>query len=154
MRNYLLNGQAVLLRKREIPLIMRRHTHNSAIAVGDEHVVADPNFDAFASEWMRDEQPRRNTFFFLDREFSLGRAASLQRVNFRRERSVQFARAHGERMLRCDRDEGDAHDGVGARGEDVHLAVLNRLAARVVDIVWECEAHALGLADPVFLNRA
>ena len=49
--------------------------------------------------------------------------------------------------------EGDAHDGVGAGGEDVQLAVLDQLAVGAGD-VREGEAQALGLADPVFLHQA
>ncbi|MCY1533114.1 hypothetical protein D9M68_684260 [compost metagenome] len=56
-------------------------------------------------------------------------------------------------MLGRDGAEGDAHDGVGARGEHVHAAVLDELAARVPDVMREREAQAFALADPVFLHQ-
>jgi hypothetical protein len=60
----------------------------------------------------------------------------------------------GQRVLGRHGAEGHAHDGVGARGEHVHAAVLDQLAPRVADVVREGKAHALALADPVFLHQA
>ena len=54
----------------------------------------------------------------------------------------------GERVLGRDRDEGDAHDRVGARREDLELALLP------ADVVGEREVHALAAADPVRLHGA
>ena len=56
-------------------------------------------------------------------------------------------------MLWGDGNEGDAHDGVGAGGEDVHLAVLQQLTCGILDGVRKGETDALGLADPVFLHQ-
>ncbi len=57
-------------------------------------------------------------------------------------------------MLGGDRAEGDAHDGVRARGEDVHPAVTDRLAVGAADVVRKGESHPVALADPVGLHRA
>ena len=56
-------------------------------------------------------------------------------------------------MLRRNRHERHTHDGVGTRGEHVHLAVLNRLACGVGNVVREREANAFRFSDPVFLHR-
>ena len=58
-----------------------------------------------------------------------------------------------QRMLGRHRAEGDAHDGVGARGEHVHAPAADQLAVEIADAVGEGEAHALALADPVFLHQ-
>jgi hypothetical protein len=60
----------------------------------------------------------------------------------------------GQRMLGRHGAEGHAHDGVGARREDVHAAVADQRAVGAADVVREGEAHALALADPVLLHQA
>jgi len=153
-RNNLLDRQLILFGKNKIPLVMRRHTHHGTIAVRNEHVVADPNFNLLARQRVRDEESRRNTFFFFRGKLGLSRTSGLQSFNPQSQRAITLTRACRERMFRRNRDEGDAHNGVGTRGEHVHLAVLNRLAACVRDVVRERETHALRFADPVFLNGA
>jgi hypothetical protein len=59
----------------------------------------------------------------------------------------------GQRVLGRHGAEGHAHDGVGAGGEHVHLAVADQRAVVAPDVVREGEAHALALADPVFLHQ-
>ena len=66
---------------------------------------------------------------------------------------VALRRDRCKRMLRRDRAERDAHDGVGARGEHVHAPVADQAAGVVLDVVWKREAHADALADPVGLHR-
>ena len=46
------------------------------------------------------------------------------------------------------------HDGVGAGGEDVHLAVTDQGAVSACNAVRERKAHTFALADPVFLHQA
>ena len=78
---HLLDRKVVFVRKREIPLIMRRHTHHRAVAVADQHVIADPHFDLVARQRMRDEQSCRNAFFFLRGKLKLSGTARFQRLN-------------------------------------------------------------------------
>ena len=58
-----------------------------------------------------------------------------------------------ERMLGRDRAEGHAHDGIGARGENIHAAVADQGARCVPDVMRERKAYAFALADPVFLHQ-
>ena len=153
-RNNLLDRQLIFFGESKIPLVMRWHTHHRAVAIRDEHVITNPNLNLLARQRVRDEEPRRDACFFFRRKLSLSGTTGLQRFNLCRQRVIALASTHRERMLRRNRYEGDAHDGVGARGEHVHLAVLNRLAACVSDVMRERKTHALRFADPVFLNGA
>ena len=66
---------------------------------------------------------------------------------------LRLRRLRGQRVLGRDGAEGHAHDGVGARGEDVHAPALDHFTVVAADVVREGEAHALALADPVFLHQ-
>ena len=53
-------GNAVALRELEIALIVRRHAHDRALAVGHQHVVGDPDRDRLAGERMAHVQAGRH----------------------------------------------------------------------------------------------
>ena len=60
---------------------MRRHAHHSAVAIADEHVVADPHLDLLARQWMRHKKAGALTLFFLRGHFSFSRTARLALFN-------------------------------------------------------------------------
>ena len=47
-RDHLDDGHAELLGEREVALVVRRHRHDGAGAVGRQHVVGDPDRDLLA----------------------------------------------------------------------------------------------------------
>ncbi len=152
--DHLLDLEAVFLGEREVALVVRRHAHHGAVAVAHEHVVAHPHRHLGAGERMDDHQAGGQAFLFLGGELGLGGAAGLGGLDERGQRRIALGGLRGERMLGRDRAERDAHDGVGARGEHVELAVADQAAGVVMDRVREREAHAFALADPVLLHQA
>jgi len=148
------DGQVVFLGEGEVALVVRRHAHDGAVAVGHEHVVADPDFDLRARDGVRDEQARGHAFFFTRGHFGLGGAAKLALFDERGQRRIVGRRVRGQRVFGRHGAERHAHDRVGAGGEDVQLAVLDQLAVLAGDLVREGKAQAFGLADPVFLHQA
>ena len=86
-------------------------------------------------------------------ELGFGRAAGLARLEEGGDGRARRGRVQRQRMLRRDGAEGDAHDRVGARREDVQAAGADQLARGVADAVQEGEAHAFALAEPVLLHH-
>ncbi len=101
---------------------------------------------------MRDEKARRHPLLFHGREVGFDGRSVLAFLDEGGELRIRLRGVRGERMLGGDGAEGHAHDGVGARGEDIHPAVADRLAVVAPDVVREREAHALASADPVGLH--
>ena len=60
----------------------------------------------------------------------------------------------GERMLRRDRAERDAHDCVGARSEHKHFSVLDQFVLSIFNGVRKGKANSFAFTDPVFLHGA
>jgi len=79
--HHLLDGDAVLLGEGEVALVVRGHAHHGAVAIGHQHVVADPHLDLRASERVRDEQARGHALLLLRGQFGLGGAALLALVD-------------------------------------------------------------------------
>ena len=104
---------------------MSRHTHHGAVAIAHEHIVAYPDRNRFSGQRMRNRQSGRHAFLFHRRHFRLGDATFLAVFNEDGEVWISGRRYCGEWMLRCHRAKGDAHDGVGTRGEHKQLAVLH-----------------------------
>jgi hypothetical protein len=102
---------------------------------------------------MRDGQAGGHALLLHRRDLGFDHAAALALLDESGERRVAARGMLGKRMLRRDRAEGHAHDGVDARGEHVHPAATDRRAVRRADVVPEGEAHAHALADPVRLHR-
>ncbi len=149
----LLDGQAVLVGEGEVALVVRGHAHHGAVAVGHQHVVADPHGHGLAGERMRDGQAGRHALLFHGRHVGFHHAAMLAFVDERGKRGIALRGMRGDRVLGGHGAEGHAHDGVGARGEDVQLAVADHLAVIAGNAVREGEAHTLALADPVLLHQ-
>ncbi len=135
----LLDRQPVFPGEGEVALVVRRHAHDGAVAVAHEHVVADPDFDVGAGDRVRDVQARGHAFLFARGHFGLGRAAQLALLDERRQLRVGQRGLRGQGVLRRHGAEGHAHDGVGAGGEDVQLAVLDQLAVRAGDLVGKAK---------------
>ena len=102
---------------------------------------------------MRDREARAHALLFHERHVGFHDAAAFAFSDERGERGIAFGGARGEGVLRGDCAERDAHDGVGARGEHVQLAVVDARARRVANVVREPKAHPFALADPVGLHR-
>mmetsp|Transcript_14221 Transcript_14221/g.38965 ORF Transcript_14221/g.38965 Transcript_14221/m.38965 type:complete len:879 (+) Transcript_14221:447-3083(+) len=145
--HHLLDLDAVLLRKREVALVVRRHAHHGAVAIAHQHIVADPHRHLGAGDGVRDEQARGHALLVLRGELGLGRAAGLAFLNEGGHLGLALRGDRGQRMLRRHRAEGHAHDGVGAGREHPQLV------AAAFDAVRERKAHALALADPVLLHQ-
>ena len=136
------DAQAILFGEMEVTLVMRRHRHHCAFAITHQHIVADPDLDFFAAQRMFNKNPRRHALFFHRRHVGFGDAALLALVDEGGQRRVVCRSVCGQRMLGRDRTEGHPHDGVGPSGEDKHLAVVDRRAVGVADLVRESEPHA------------
>ena len=149
----LLDRQAVFFRELKIALVMRRHSHDGAVAIAHQHVVANPDLNLRAGQRMRDKQARGRALFLLRGQLGLGGAAGLAFGDEGGQRGMARRCLHSQRMLGRHGAKGHAHDGVGARGEDVHPAVANQRARAILDVMRERKAHAFALADPVFLHQ-
>ncbi len=144
----LLDRQVVLQGEGEIALVVRRHGHHGAVAVAHQHVVADPDFDLFAGQRMGDVDAGGHALLFHRRDVGFGDAALLAFLDESGQFGIVLRGAGGQRMFGSNGNEGDAHDGVGAGGENPQFFRLT------VEFIREGEAHAGALADPVFLHQA
>jgi len=151
--NDLQDVDAVLFREREVALVVAGHAHHGAVAVADQHVVADPDRNRLVCQRVVDEQAGVDALLFLRRQFGLGGAAGLAFGDERGDLRVACRRVQRQRVLGCHGAEGHAHDGVGAGREDKHAPVGQRLTVGALDGVREGEAHAFALADPVLLHQ-
>ena len=151
---HLLDGQVIFLGKFKIPLVMRWHAHDCAVAIAHQHIVADPDFHLRTRQRMRDEQARALALFLLRRHFGFSRAAGLAFGDESGQFGIRGGGMQRQRMLGCDGAKCHAHDGVSACGEDIHPAIANQRARRIRNSVGERKAHAFTFADPVFLHQA
>ena len=149
----MLDRYAVFQGKRKVALIVRRHTHYSAVAVAHQHIVAHPNWHAFAGQWVRYAQASGHALLFHGGHVSLGHAASLAFSDEGLQFRVAFSRQCSQGVLGGDGAEGDAHDGVGACGEHIQFSVLNQFTRSIFDFMRESKTHAGGFANPVFLHH-
>ena len=147
-----LDRQHIFLCKREVAFVMRRHAHHRAVAVRDQYIVADPDFDLLAGDWMRDQQTGRHAFLFHRRHVGFDDAAEFAFGDEGGEFGIGFGGEGSQRMFRCDSAKGHALDRVGASREDPQFAVVDQFVA-IMNRVLEREAHAGRFADPVGLHR-
>ncbi|KAF1858399.1 hypothetical protein Lal_00014910 [Lupinus albus] len=152
--HHLLDRQVVFFREAEVALVVRRHAHHGAVAVRDQHVVADPDRHLLAGDRVRDEQARGHALLFHRRHVGFDDGTLLALGDERLQFRIVLGRVLGQGVFRRDGAERDAHDRVGARREHVQLAVVDELTLLVHDHVREREAHARRLADPVRLHDA
>src|SRR5581483_2904299 len=75
--DHLFDRQSIAQGESEIALIVRGDTHHRAIAVTHENVVADPDLDALAAEWMFDKEAGGNALLLHRRDVSIRDAAFL-----------------------------------------------------------------------------
>ncbi|CAM5197713.1 hypothetical protein CDEF62S_03111 [Castellaniella defragrans] len=151
--DHLADGQFVFAGEGKVAFVVRRHAHDGAVAIAHEHVVADPHGHGFAGERVGDGQPCGQAFFFARREFGFGRAALAARFDEGRQCRVVPGGVRRQRVFGSHGAEGDPHDGVGARREDVHQTALDELARVVADVVSEGKAHPFAAPQPVFLHQ-
>ena len=73
--DHLRDGQLVLQGKRKIALVVRGHTHDRAVAIAHEHIVAHPHRHLCAGHRVRDKQARGHAHLVFHRQLGLGGAA-------------------------------------------------------------------------------
>ena len=145
---------AVLVGEGEVALVVRRHAHHGAVAVADQHVVADPHRHLLVGDRVRHGQAGGHALLLLRGELGLGGAAGLAFVDEGGDLGVGLAR-HAAAS--------------GCSGATAQKVTPMMVSARVVKtymrpswISWplsswmscgEGEAHALALADPVLLHQ-
>ena len=147
------DGDAVLLGEGEVPLVVRRYAHHGAVAVVHQDVIANPDLYFVTVEWVDHMQAGAHAFFFPHGQLGLRGAALLAFLNEGGQFRVVLRGVRGQWVFRRHRTKCHAHDGVGARGEDIHPAIVNQFAAASPDVMREGKTNAFGLADPVFLHQ-
>ena len=91
--------------------------------------------------------------FFARGDVRFGHPPCLAAFNELGKGRVCFRGDLGNGMLRRNRHKGDAHDGVGPRGEDVDTAFVNEFAIGRADVVLKGKPNPFGAADPIFLHE-
>jgi hypothetical protein len=94
--DYAPDRQAVLCGELEIALVVRRHRHHRAFAVGHQYIVRDPHFEFLASQRVDDVEAGRHALFFLGRQFGLHHRAALALLDEGGELRVCGRRPRGE----------------------------------------------------------
>ena len=127
-----------------VALVVARHRHNGACAIGHQYEIGGPDRHGLARYRMQhvDAEWHAALFHRLHRSFRNGTAGALfEKLGKLR---VVLCRRHGERMLRGHRHVGHAHQRVGTRGVDIErlFRPFNRKAY----------FDAARLADPVALH--
>ena len=121
-RDHLADRQAERLREREVALVVRRHGHDGAGAVVDQHVVGDPDLDPLVVDRVDDVAAGEHAGLGLVGVAS-GRRPTCRRCGARSRstassRSVPRTRSLDQRVLGRQHEEGGAEQRVGARRED------------------------------------
>ena len=142
----LLNGQRILQREREVALIVGRHAHDGAFAVTHEHVVADPHGQRLTGQRMLHGKPSGDALLLHLRDVGFHDAATTAFVDERRNCCVLRRGLGGQRMFRCDGQEGNAHQRIGARGKHAQQTLLT------INVVREGEVHTRTATNPVGLH--
>ena len=132
---------------------MRRHTHDRAVAITHQHIVADPHRNLLARQRVRHLQTRVLANFLFQCQLGLGGAAGFAFFDEACQTRITRRRKQSQRMLGCDRAKRHAHDGVSARGEHMHSAVLYQLTFGIANVMCECKTHTFTFANPVFLHQ-
>ena len=145
--DHLRNRQTVFLGEGEVALVVRRHAHHRAFAVGHQHVVADPDLDLGAGQRVRDVKAGGHALLVHRRHVGFHHRTLLALVDEGQQVGLVQRQPRGQRMLGGNGDEAHAHDGVGARR--VHAQQLGL----AVDRVREAKVDAEALADPVLLDQ-
>ena len=140
------DGQAETRGELEVALIVGRHGHDGAGAVGHEHEIRDPDGQAFAGDRVQGVEAERQALLLHSLQHGLAGAAPAAFVEKRLELEVAGRRLDGQGMLRSHGQVGHAHERVGAGGEDAERrGALGDLEMRL---------DALGAANPMALHRA
>ena len=149
----MLDRYAVFQGKRKVALIVRRYAHHSAVAVAHQHIVAHPNWHAFAGQWVRYAQASGHALLFHGGHVGLGHATSLAFSDEGLQFRVAISSQCSQRVFSRHGAEGDAHDGVGTCGEHIQFSALHQFTRSVFDFMRESKTHAGGFANPVFLHH-
>ena len=146
--------EIVFFGKCKVALVVRGHAHHGAIAIAHQHVVAHPNIDWAAGQWVGHLQARGHAQLFLDGQLGFRGATGFAFFNERCQTQIRLGRMHCQRMFGCNGAKSHAHDGVRPGGEHVHAAVIDERATAIADVVRERKTHTFALADPVLLHQA
>ena len=153
-RHHLGDGQMVLEGKSKVALIVCGHAHDRAVAVTHEHIVAHPHRHLIACDRVHDMQACGHAHLVFHRQLGLGGAAFFALFQERCQLGVGGCSIQRQGVFGSHRAKSHAHDGVSAGGEHIHAAVLDQFPVSALDIVGECKAHTLRLADPILLHQA
>ncbi len=129
---------------------MGRYRHHGPFAISHQHVVGDPDRHRFLSEGMLHKQPGGHALLFLGGHIGLGDRATPTGIDEVLQGGIACSCQGRERMLGGDGHIGDAHQRVGARGED--LEPRRTQAASEFIGIRKHDLHAATLADPVALH--
>ena len=127
---------------------MRWYGHHGAITIAHQHVVADPDRDLFAGQWMRHLKVSVHARLIHGGQIRFSDAALFAVGDEGGNGRVLCGGFLGQRVFWCDSDVGGTHDGVGTGGEHPQFFFLAVLRIR------ESKTHAHALADPVLLHQA
>ncbi len=137
------NGQAVLPRKVEVALIVRRHGHDGAGAVLRQHEVGDPDWHFFAGERVAGLAARVEPLFPGQPRVAIEGTEPAELAAKRRRGRALRRKPLDERMLGSQQDERRPVDRVDAGREDLDgVAADDR----------KRDARAFGAPDPVALH--
>ena len=125
---------------------MGRHRHHRALAVAHQHEVGDIDRHLFAGDRVARLDAGVHPLLFHRLDGRLGGLLVLALVDEGQQLRVVDRAAQRQRVLGRHRHIGDAHQGIGAGGEDLQRLVTLGQA--------EVHLHPFGAADPVLLHRA
>ena len=144
-----MDGKAVLLREREVALVVGGHGHDRAGAVLHEHVVGHPHRDRFAGDRVQHAAAGVEADLLQIGIGLAGRALVAHLLDLALEprpfRMIGQKPLH-QRVLRRQHDVGHAAQRVDAGGEALHLEGLAGAD--------EAQGDAVAAADPVALHGA
>ena len=146
-RHHLADRQAERLREREVALVVRRHRHDGAGAVLDQHVVGDPDLDRLVVDGVDDVAPGEHAGLDLAGVHAVGHRRAGRAAHVRHHLVLAVGAADEvlhQRVLGRQHEEGGAEQRVGTGRED------RDVDAEVV--LPEDHLGALRAADPVALH--
>ena len=145
---HLSDWQAVLVGEFEIALIVCGYGHHRAFAVAPQHVVGDEYRQLVAGERVNHKLAGGHALLLHGGHVGLGHGAGFALGDKRCDSRITLGGALRQRMFGGHGDIGRAHQGVGAGGVDLELAIDTDAGLVVVEHYICAEAFA----DPVALH--
>ncbi len=159
--DHLLDRQGVLGREFMVAFVVAGHRHHRAGAVTHQHEVRDPDRYTFTADRVRCVDAGGDAALFLGFQSGFCGRAVAAFLDEGGQFQIRLGRLDRQRMFGGDRDEGHAHQGVGARGVDAqwrrlalgrsrHPASRDTSASLHVD--REVDLQSFRAPDPVALH--